>query len=278
MIADLIAALAELWPLALALLAAGVIAGLLAGLLGVGGGIVLVPVLFQAFAVLDVDESVRMHLSVATSLAAIIPTTLRSLMKHHERGAVDYAILRVWAPGIVLGVLVGAVVADYSSGDTLTLIFAVFALVFALNLGFVKESWRLGTRVPGGVQGAGLAGVMGALSTLMGIGGGTFGVTSLTLFGVPIHRAVATAAGFGLVIAMPGTIGYIVAGWGEPLRPAYSLGYVSLVGLALIVPATWVATPLGVALAHSLERTTLRRIFALFLVIASVRMFWELLG
>lgn len=268
----------ELWPLALGLLVAGVIAGVLAGLLGVGGGIILVPVLYQLLTILEVDESVRMHVAVATSLATIIPTTLRSLMKHHERGAVDYDILRAWAPGIVLGVIAGSFIAGIASGDALTLVFAIFAFVFALNLGLVKESWSLGRPVPMGLGGTGLAGVMGALSTLMGIGGGTFGVTSLALFGVPIHRAVATATGFGLVIAIPGTIGYMISGWGEALRPSYSLGYVNLVGFALIVPATWAATPLGVRIAHAMSRPTLRRVFALFLVIASIRMFWALFG
>lgn len=270
--------IADLLPLALGLLTAGVIAGILAGLLGVGGGIILVPVLFQVFTALDIDPSVRMHLAVATSLATIIPTTIRSMMKHHEKGAVDYAILRSWAPGIVVGVVAGSFIAGSVNGDTLTLIFAIFAFVFALNLGLVKESWDLGRPVPVGLGGTAIAGVMGTLSTLMGIGGGTFGVTALSLFGVPIHRAVATAAGFGLVIAVPGTIGYIVAGWGEAGRPPYSLGFVNLIGFALIVPATWAATPLGVRIAHALERATLRRVFAVFLVIASLRMFWALYG
>jgi len=268
----------QLWPLALGLLTAAVLAGVLAGLLGVGGGIILVPVLFQVFTALDVDPSVRMHLAVATSLATIIPTSVRSLMKHHAKSAVDYAILRSWSPGIVIGVLIGSLIADLVNGETLTLIFAVFALVFAANLGFVKESWDLGRPVPVGLGGTAIAGAMGTLSTLMGIGGGTFGVTALSLFGVPIHRAVATAAGFGLVIAIPGTIGYMVGGWGEPLRPPFSLGFVNLIGFALIVPATWLAAPLGVRIAHAMSRVTLRRVFAVFLVVASIRMFWALFG
>jgi len=268
----------ELWPLALGLIAAGVIAGLLAGLLGVGGGIVLVPVLFQIFAVLDVDDGVRMHLAVATSLATIIPTAVRSLMKHRARGAVDFEILRAWSPGIIVGVVAGSLIAGIASGEVLILIFAVLAMVFAANLGIVKESWSLNRPVPMGLGGFSIASVMGTFSTLMGIGGGTFGVTALSLFGVPIHRAVATAAGFGLVIAVPGTLGYVISGWDEPLRPAYSLGYVNMIGFALIVPVTWAVTPLGVNLAHALKRETLRRIFAIFLVIASLRMFWALFG
>ena len=268
----------ELWPLALGLLAAGLIAGVLAGLLGVGGGIVLVPVLFQVLTILEVDEGVRMHVAVATSLATIIPTTIRSLMKHNERGAVDFGILRAWAPGIVVGVIAAAFIADVASGQTMILIFAIFVLAFAANLAFVSENWRIGENVPVGAGGLSIAGLMGGISSLMGIGGGTVGVTALTLYGLPIHRAVATAAGFGLVIAVPGTMGYMISGWGEPLRPSYSLGYVNLIGFALIVPATWAATPIGVRIAHALERATLRRVFAIFLVIASVRMFWELLG
>ncbi len=270
--------MAELLPLALGLLAAGVIAGVLAGLLGVGGGIILVPVLYQVFTSIGIDEGVRMHMAVATSLATIIPTTIRSLMKHNERGAVDHAILRAWAPGIVIGVVIGAMVARMVSGDVLTLIFAIFAMVFAANLGLVKETWVLRKTVPTGLGGTTIASVMGTLSTLMGIGGGTFGVTALTLFGVPIHRAVATAAGFGLVISIPGTVGYMIAGWDAGMRPPYSIGFVNLIGFALIVPATWAAAPLGVHLAHSLDRSVLRRLFAVFLALTSVRMFWALFG
>ena len=262
----------------MALLTAGVVAGILAGLLGVGGGIVIVPVLFHLLSALGIDDSVRMHIAVGTSLATIIPTSIRSTLSHRQKGAVDEDILRSWALPLVGGVIVGTIAAEFSSGWTLTLVFAVVALLAAFNLAYGSEEWRLGDALPTGLVKTAMVGTMGFFCSMMGIGGGTFGVTAMTLFGVPIHRAVGTAAGLGLIIAVPGTIGFIIAGWGAPLRPPLSLGYVNLLGFALIVPATVLAAPLGVRLAHWLDRATLRRAFALFLAITSVRMFWDLWG
>ena len=268
--------LIELLPFALALIAAGVIAGVLSGLLGVGGGIVIVPVLYHSFRAIGLPEEIMMHLAVGTSLATIIPTTIRSMMGHAKKGAVDYEVLKAWTPGIVVGVVIGSLIAGFVDGRFLMLVFATMAIVFAANLAFVKDTWHIGQTVPVRLGGGAMAAVMGTISTLMGIGGGTMGVTMLTLFAVPIHRAVATAAGFGTVIAIPGTLGYVIGGWGNALLPPFSLGYVSLVGFALIVPATVLAAPLGVHLAHSLDRAILRRLFALFLALTSVRMFWDL--
>lgn len=261
---------------ALALLAAGVVAGILAGLLGVGGGIVIVPVLFHLFTLLNIDDSVRMHMAVGTSLATIIPTSIRSMLSHRQKGAVDESILRAWAAPILVGVIVGTFAADRASGQTLTLIFAVIALAVAVNMAYGREEWRLGEGLPQHSGRWALAGSMGFFSTLMGIGGGTFGVTAMTLYGVAIHRAVGTAAGLGLLISVPATIGFILSGSGVPLRPPLSIGYVNLLGFALIVPATVLAAPLGVRLAHRLDRTTLRRAFAVFLALTSIRMFWDL--
>ncbi len=269
---------ADLIPFAIALLATGLVAGVLAGLLGVGGGIVIVPVLYHVFAVLGIDESIRMHLAVGTSLATIIPTTVRSMLAHAEHGAVDFKVLRAWVPGILIGVLAGAFIAGMVSGETLTLIFAVFVLLFAANLAFVDERWTLGDAVPVRLGGTAFAATMGALSTLMGIGGGTMGVTMLTLFAMPIHRAVATAAGFGMVIALPGALSYVVNGWGVDALPPGSIGYVNLIGFALIVPATVLTAPLGVRWAHNMDRAVLRRVFAIFLALTSARMFWDYLG
>jgi len=259
-----------------ALLITGVIAGILAGLLGVGGGIVIVPVLFHMFTALGIDDSVRMHLAVGTSLATIIPTSIRSSLSHNQKGAVDFSILWAWGPPIIVGVLIGSIVADFATGTVLTLVFATVALLVAVNMAFGNESWRLSDGLPKAPTNQALAGTMGFFSTLMGIGGGTFGVTAMTLFGVPIHRAVGTAAGLGLIIAVPGTIGFLIAGLGVPMRPPLSIGYVNLLGFALIVPATVLAAPWGVRLAHSLDKTMLRRAFALFLAITSLRMYWDL--
>lgn len=268
----------ELIALAAALGVAGLVAGTIAGLLGIGGGIVLVPVLFQTLGFLGVDESVRMPLAVGTSLATIIPTSIRSTLSHNKKGAVDWSVLRAWALPTVIGVVLGSGLAAMVGGKGLTAVFAVGALTLGLYMAFGRDDWRLGDTLPTGF-GAWLLGVAnGCLSVMMGIGGGTFGVTVMTLYGTPIHRAVATAAGFGLIIGLPGTIGMIVNGWSETTLPPFSLGYVNVVGLALIVPATIIAAPWGVALAHRLSRGTLRMAFGTFLCVTALRMGYALLG
>lgn len=262
----------ELIALALAVGLSGLIAGTVAGLLGVGGGIVLVPVLYQALGFLGVDEAVRMPLAVGTSLATIIPTSIRSTLSHNKKGAVDWSVLRTWALPTFVGVLVGAWLVNLIGGKGLTAVFAAGAGALGLFMLLGREEWRLGDDVPKGLWSWPLGLANGCLSVMMGIGGGTFGVTVMTLFGITIHRAVATAAGFGLIIALPGTIGMIANGWNAQNLPPLSLGYVNLIGLALIVPATILAAPWGVAIAHRLSRKTLRFAFGLFLCATAIRM------
>lgn len=267
------ASAADLWIYGLSLLGTGLVGGVLAGLLGVGGGIVIVPVLYHVFTALGIDEGVRMQIAVATSLATIIPTSFRSVHAHYKKGAVDMALLKRWARPIIAGALIGTIIAKVIGGGGMTLIFATVALGVASYMAFGREEWRLGDHLPGLLAQSSIAGVTGFLSTLMGIGGGTFGVTALTLYSVPIHRAVGTSAGFGLLIAIPATLGFIVSGWDIAGRPPFSLGYVSLIGFALIVPMTLIAVPWGASLAHRLSRTALRRAFAVFLAATSLRMF-----
>jgi uncharacterized membrane protein YfcA len=268
----------ELIALAVGLGVAGLVGGTVAGLLGVGGGIVLVPVLYQTLGFLGVDESVRMPIAVGTSLATIIPTSIRSTMSHHGKGAVDWDVLRAWAIPTIVGVIIGSLLVPIIGGRGLTAVFAVGALTLGLYMTAGREEWRLGDVLPSGI-GAWVLGIAnGCLSVLMGIGGGTFGVTVMTLYGTTIHRAVATAAGFGLIIGVPGAIGMIVNGWNVPNLPPLSLGYVNLIGLALIVPATILAAPWGVALAHRLSRRTLRLAFGIFLCLTAMRMGWALVG
>ncbi len=269
---------AELAVLAVGIGLSGLAAGVVAGMLGVGGGIVLVPVLYQALAFVGVDESVRMPIAVGTSLATIIPTSIRSTLGHHKHGAVDWAVLRHWALPTVLGVLGGLWLAGLVGGKGLTGVFAAGAMGLGLYMLLGHEDWRLGNSVPVDRRSWALGAVNGGLSVMMGIGGGTFGVTVMTLYGAPIHRAVATAAGFGLIIAVPGTVGMIVNGWSADGLPPYSLGYVSLIGLALIVPATIFAAPWGVALAHLMSREALRLVFGGFLCLTAVRMGLAFLG
>jgi uncharacterized membrane protein YfcA len=264
--------------LAAALAVSGLIAGTVAGLLGVGGGIVLVPVLYQTLSILGVDEAVRMPLAVGTSLATIIPTSIRSTLSHNAKGAVDWPMLKAWAAPTVIGVLVGTWLASLVGGKGLTAVFALGAGSLGLFMVLGREDWRLGDTVPVGIWGWLLGLANGCLSVMMGIGGGTFGVTVMTLFGVTIHRAVATAAGFGLIIALPGTIGMMVNGWNAQGLVPFSLGFVNLIGLALIVPATIVAAPWGVAIAHRLSRRSLRLAFGLFLCATAARMAWAYWG
>ncbi len=268
----------ELVALAVGVSVAGLIAGTVAGLLGVGGGIVLVPVLYQTLGFLGVDESVRMPLAVGTSLATIIPTSIRSTLSHNKMGAVDWHVLRAWAAPTVIGVIIGSWLIAIVGGKGLTAVFAIGAGALGLYMVIAREDWRLGDRVPDGIWSWPLGLANGCLSVMMGIGGGTFGVTVMTLYGTTIHRAVATAAGFGLIIAIPGTIGMIVNGWNAPGLIPFSLGYVNLIGLALIVPATILAAPWGVAIAHRLSRRTLRLAFGLFLCATALRMGWAYWG
>jgi uncharacterized membrane protein YfcA len=265
--------------LAVLVMAVGLFSGVISGLLGVGGGIVIVPALYHVFSYLGIDESVRMHLAVGTSLSTIIPTAIRSVRSHHKRGAVDMALMRQWAVPLGIGVLIGTGLAVFARGRELTMVFATVALIVALQMTVLRHDWKLRDSLPRGFAGALPPLGIGAFSAMMGIGGGTLAVPTLSMFGVPIHRAVATASGFGLIIAIPGTIGFVIAGWGNPLLPLpWYLGYVSLVGFVLLVPATLISVPWGVALAHWLKPQPLRWAFAVFLAITSARMYWDLFG
>lgn len=264
--------------LAATLVATGVVAGLLAGLLGVGGGIVMVPILYYVFGAVGVDDTVRMHMAVGTSLAAMIPTSIRSALAHHRKGAVDLELFRRWLPGIALGVLIGVLTAAKVKGPVLMAVFAVFATVVAVHMAFGRESWRIASELPGRIGQTVMATLISGVSVMMGIGGGTFTVPVLTLFGYPIHRAVGTAAAIGVLIAIPGAIGFILGGLGEAGRPVGSFGYANLIGVAALIPTTILAAPWGADLAHRMNRTWLRRAFALFLAITGARMALSLIG
>ncbi len=269
----------DLILLGVLLIGVGLFSGVISGLLGVGGGIVIVPALYHVFSYLDIDPSIRMHLAVGTSLATIIPTSIRSVRGHHKRGAVDMALMRQWAVPLGIGVLIGTGLAVFAKGRELTLVFATVALIVAVQMTAVRHDWKLRETVPGGFLGALPPVGIGAFSAMMGIGGGTLAVPTLSMLGVPIHRAVATASGFGLIISIPGTIGFIIAGWGHPLLPLpWYLGYVSLLGFVVLVPATLLSVPWGVALAHWLKPQPLRWAFAGFLALTSARMFRDLFG
>jgi len=256
----------------------GIAGGILAGLLGVGGGIVIVPALYYIFTYLGIDPAVKMHLAVGTSLATIVPTSIRSIRAHQQRGGFDKALFQSWAPAIVIGVIIGTFLASKANVGVLTAIFGVVGFSAALYMALGNPEWRFAQALPKGLISQPIPVFIGTVSSMMGIGGGTISVPALTLFGTPIHKAVGTSAGFGLVIAVPGFIGFIIGGWNAPNLPPYSAGYVSLIGFALIVPLTTLAVPWGAKLAHALSQKALRAAFAIFLGLTSIRMLAETFG
>lgn len=255
---------------------AGCFSGFLAGLLGVGGGIVVVPVLFHVLGAFDVPFDLRMHIAIGTSLGSIVPTSIISLRSHHRRGAVDWGMLKQWAPWIAVGVVIGSVLASIAKGATLTLIFAVMALVIAGYLAFARSDYHLAKSLPVTPWRQAICIAIGGFSAMMGIGGGSFTVPTLTLCSYPIRRAVGTASAVGLIIAVPGAISFVVTGWGLAGLPEMSLGYVNMLAVAMLVPGSLVCAPLGARVAHTVPGGILRKFFALFLLATSMRMFYSL--
>jgi len=256
-----------------AMVAAGVVAGLIAGLLGVGGGIVLVPILFYLFTALDVHESIRMHMAVGTSLTTIVATALSSTRAHYKRGSIDTALLRSWGPWLFGGAVGGMALFSVIDSSVLSLIFGVVALIIALYMLLSKEPAEETTdRFPKGPLRWLLGVVVGGVSSLMGIGGGTLSVPLLSLYKYPIRRAVGTAAAIGLLISIPGAIGAFVSGLGSQHLPPFSVGYVNLLAFIVLVPLTGAVAPYGARLAHSINPVYLRYAFAAFLLFNSINM------
>ena len=269
--------LVGLLPLIAILALSGVVAGFAAGLLGVGGGIVTVPVLEYSLRFASVPEEWRMHVAVATSLAAIIPTSISSARMHHRRGAVDWQLSRSWGAPLVLGAAVGSVLAARAPLSVLAGLFGSVALLIAIKMLLPLDHLRAAKAVPAGVGGVLLAALIGGISAVMGIGGGTLSVPTLNLCGYPIHRAVGTAAFFGIFISIPGTIGYLLAQ--PPVHlPWATVGFVSLVGLALIAPGSMLTAALGARVAHNLSRRRLSQAFGLFLLCVGTRMVYRALA
>ncbi|MGB7286717.1 MAG: sulfite exporter TauE/SafE family protein [Salaquimonas sp.] len=265
--------LAELYPFIAALIVGGIVAGFLAGLFGIGGGAVLVPVFYQMLGVLGVDESVKMHLAVGTSLAIIVPTSLQSFRKHYSRGAVDLELLKSFIVAVPIGVICASIVTAYISGVGLRVIFAILSLFIALKLLFAKSSWKLGDDIPGNPVRGFIGWCIGFFSTFMGVGGGVFNNTFMTLFNREMLQSVATSSGVGVLISVPGVLGYLWAGWGVEGLPPMSIGYVNLIMVAMVIPITLVMAPFGVKAAHILSRRQLEVGFGLFLMLVSARFF-----
>lgn len=268
----------ELAALAAALAGAGVVAGLLAGIFGIGGGAILVPVFYQVFGIVGVPEAIAMHLSIGTSLAVIVPTSLRSYFSHRARGAVDDDLLRGWITAVPLGALLAAATVAMVSSETLRAIFATLAVVVGIRLLFNRVTWKIGNDLPANPLRWFVGVTIGMLSGLMGIGGGVLNNTFMTLYDRPVHQAVATSSGVGVLISIPGLAGYVLAGWGEVGLPIYSTGYVNWIAVALIIPITLLVAPLGVAFAHRLSRRQMETGFGLFLLLVAFRFFLSLAG
>jgi len=269
----------ELVELVALLLLVGAIAGFFAGLFGIGGGAVLVPVLYECFRVAGVPLEARMPLCIGTSLAIIIPTAIRSYRSHLARGSVDREVLRRWAIPILVGVIGGSLIARYAPERVFKYVFVVVAWSAAARLLFGKDTWRFGNDLPKNPLMAIYGFIVGLLSTLMGIGGGVFSNLLMTFYGRPIHQSIATSAGLAVLISLPGAIGYVYAGWPVherfpdvlALQMPFALGYVSVIGALLVIPASLLVAPFGVRVAHAMSKRALEISFAIYLLTMGAR-------
>jgi uncharacterized protein len=277
---------AELVELALMLVAVGALSGFFAGIFGIGGGAVLVPVFYECFRLAGVPLEVRMPLCIGTSLAIIIPTSIRSFRAHYARGAVDMDILRSWWLPIVIGVVAGSITARFAPERLFKIVFVMVAWSAAARLLLARDNWKFGDEMPKGPLMKLYGFVVGLLSTLMGVGGGLFSNLLMTFYGRPIHQAVATSSALAVLISIPGALGYIYAGWPAAahypdvaaLQLPFALGYVSLIGAVLVMPTSLLTAPLGVRAAHALSKRRLEIAFGCYLFIVGSRFVISLLS
>jgi uncharacterized protein len=262
----------ELLALAGLIIIAGVVTGILAGLFGIGGGALIVPVLYEVFRALGVPDEVRFQLCVGTSIAIIVPTNVLSFLTHRAKGAVMMDVVRTWTLPAIVGVAVGSGIAAFAPGTVLKLAFVLIASVIAGKLLFGRDTWRLADDLPGHAGMIAYGFSVGLASSLMGISGGSVANMIMTLHGKPIHNAVATSAGLGVPITIAGTIGYILAGLPQQaLMPPFSIGFVSLIGFVLMAPVASFTAPYGARLAHALSKRRLEIAFGCFLLLACLR-------
>jgi uncharacterized protein len=264
-------ALSQTAWLAAALAAAGACTGVMAGLFGVGGGTVVVPVLYEVFKLYGVPDEVLMPLCVGTSLAVIVPTSISSFIGHYKKGAVDVGVLKVWALPITLGVVGGVFAASMAQPILFKIVFIIVCLFLAVRLLAGKDKWRLGDGLPGSATMTSYGLVIGSSASLMGIGGGLVANVVLSLYRFPIHATIATASGVGLFVSIPGALGYIVTGWDHPGLPPLSLGYVALIGFALLTPLSLLTVRYGVNLAHQMQKRQMELALAAYLIFISLR-------
>jgi uncharacterized membrane protein YfcA len=263
----------ELWMLIPLLLATGAFAGLLAGLLGVGGGIVIVPILYHLFTGFGLETAIAMPLAVGTSLATIVLTSIVSARKHHAKGGIDLALVKSWIVPVLIGVVIGAIAPSVIDGAKVKTVFGIMLVLVSLHM-LASSRWKmeLFNKLPPNPVQYLLAILVGGFSALLGIGGGTLMVPLLGLFAFPIHRAVSTASLFGLIISIPATVIYIANGWGLAELPKLSTGYVNWPAFAILVPMTMWFAPLGVKLAYKLNVPQLKQAFAIVLCLIGIKM------
>jgi uncharacterized membrane protein YfcA len=262
----------ELALLVGAILIAGIVSGLMSGLFGIGGSTVVIPVVYEIFRLLEVPDDVRMQLSIGTALAVTVPTTLRAYFAHRAKGAVLDDALRVWIVPAALGVILGSYIAYVAPAAVFKTAFVLFALFMSMRFLLGRDSWRVADELPGTPVMAAVGFSFGALATLVGVAGGSLSTLFLTLYGVPFHTAVATSSGLGVIVGIPATIGYMIAGWPhQAILPPFSVGFVSILGVLLIAPASVLAAPYGARLAHRLSKRKLEVAFGLFLLLVAAR-------
>ncbi|RXJ97272.1 hypothetical protein CRV00_00085 [Malaciobacter molluscorum] len=255
------------------LLGSGIIAGLLAGLLGVGGGIVIVPMLYHIFMYMHIDISIAMPLAIGTSLSTIVVTSIISARSHHKKGGIDWELSKRWIPFVIFGVLLGTISSKFIDGSNLKFMFGVLLLIISINM--IVSSFKtlvISNELPGKFRQSIFATLLGVFASMLGIGGGTLMVPLLTLFSFPIHRAVSTASIFGLIISVPATISYIIIGWNIENLPIASTGYVNWIAFIILVPMTMFFAPFGVKLAYKLNVKQLKIAFAVFLACVGLKM------
>ena len=262
----------DLVPMALWLLGAGVAGGLMAGLLGVGGGIVMVPVMATVFQLMGMPTEIIMHMAVATSLAVIVPTGLSSARSHAKRGAVAKDLLVLWAPAMVIASFIGGISAGFYSAFVLRFIFGVMAFFIAINSVVPLQKKLMGGLSASPITHRLSAAFIGYISSLMGIGGGSLSVPTMTVLGTPVHTAVGTSSALGVFIALPAASGFIISGWGVAGLPAYSIGYISLPAMAALAVGAIMFAPVGAFIAHKLSAVLLKRVLAIYLLIVGTRM------
>jgi len=267
----------QLAPLVLLMLASGILSGLMAGLLGIGGGIIIVPILEFSLAFFGVDNAVRMHIAIATSLAIIIVTSFSSTRAHHKQDNVDRALIKKWMLSMVLAASVGSWAASKLNGKSLVVLFALLAFIVAIKMLVRGGTKKVQKIFPDHAAVQLMPMSIGFLSSMVGIGGGVMGVSFMTTFGMSIHRAVGTASFFGVLISVPGTISYMITGFGQVGLPPGNIGYISLIGFVIIGPVSYFAAPFGAKIAHKLNRRQLNLAFGLFLLIVSSQMLYRYL-